>query len=93
MAQVEEQIISEGTQLIWVMTELSHGAPGTAENCRDFMDNRGSDSGLCVGDSQTMPTAFLIDRKGVIRHVHKGFRRGDIEPLRARIAKLVAGGR
>ena len=42
---------------------------------------------------QTMPTSFLIDRRGVIRHVQNGFRRGDVEPLRARIAELVASGR
>jgi peroxiredoxin len=39
---------------------------------------------------ETMPTSFLIDRRGVIRYVHHGFRKGDVEPLRERIAKLVA---
>ena len=39
---------------------------------------------------ETMPTSFLIDRRGVIRHVHHGFRKGDVAPLRERIAKLVA---
>ncbi len=38
----------------------------------------------------TMPTSYLIDRDGVIRHVHEGFRRGDVDPLRARIRALVA---
>jgi peroxiredoxin len=42
---------------------------------------------------ETMPTSFLIDRQGVIRYVHDGFRRGDIEPLRARIAELLAAGK
>lgn len=42
---------------------------------------------------ETMPTSFLIDRSGVVRHVHPGFRRGDIEPLRDRIAQLLAAGR
>jgi peroxiredoxin len=39
---------------------------------------------------ETMPTSFLIDRRGVIRHVHQGFRKGDVEPLRERIQRLVA---
>jgi thiol-disulfide isomerase/thioredoxin len=39
---------------------------------------------------ETMPTSYLIDRKGVIRYVHKGYRDGDIEEIRARIRKLVA---
>jgi thiol-disulfide isomerase/thioredoxin len=42
---------------------------------------------------ETMPTAYLIDRSGVIRHVHRGFRRGDLPALRERIAALVADGR
>ena len=38
---------------------------------------------------ETMPTSYLIDRDGVIRYVHKGFRKGDIEEIRAEISKLV----
>ncbi len=40
-------------------------------------------------DIQTMPTSFIIDRNGVIRHVHSGFRRGDIEGIRAELRKLI----
>ena len=39
---------------------------------------------------ETMPTSFLIDRNGVIRYVHHGFRKNDVGPLRERIAQLVA---
>jgi len=39
---------------------------------------------------ETMPTSYVIDRKGVIRYVHKGFRKGDMEEIRKKIAKLVA---
>lgn len=39
---------------------------------------------------ETMPTSYLIDRDGVIRYVHKGFRKGDVEEIRAEIQKLVA---
>ena len=38
---------------------------------------------------ETMPTSYVIDRNGVIRYVHKGFRKGDMEEIRAQIAKLV----
>ena len=41
---------------------------------------------------ETMPTSFLIDQKGVVRHVHAGFRKGDIEGIREKIQKLVARG-
>ena len=41
----------------------------------------------------TMPTSFLIDRNGVVRHVQRGFRNGDVDPLREKISKLVAEAR
>jgi peroxiredoxin len=39
---------------------------------------------------ETMPTSYLIDRSGVVRYVHRGFRKGDVAELREKIAKLVA---
>jgi peroxiredoxin len=41
-------------------------------------------------DVQSMPTSFLIDRNGVVQHVHRGFRPSDVDELRAQIQKLVA---
>ena len=38
---------------------------------------------------KTMPTSYLIDRSGVVRMVHPGFRNSDVETLRARIKTLV----
>ena len=42
---------------------------------------------------ETMPTSFLIDREGVIRYVHRGFRASDEVDLRARIRDLMASGK
>jgi len=39
---------------------------------------------------ETMPTSFLLDGRGVIRHVHRGFRRGDVPDLREQIRRLLA---
>jgi thiol-disulfide isomerase/thioredoxin len=36
-----------------------------------------------------MPTAYLIDREGIVRHVHKGYRRGDAEKVRALVLRLL----
>jgi peroxiredoxin len=41
----------------------------------------------------SMPTSFLIDRDGIVRHVHRGFRAEDEALLRERIQELVAAGR
>jgi thiol-disulfide isomerase/thioredoxin len=40
-------------------------------------------------DVMAMPTSYLIDRKGNIRHIHQGFRPGESEKLRALITQLV----
>jgi peroxiredoxin len=37
-----------------------------------------------------MPTAFLIDRQGVITAIHQGFRKGDAAKIRAEVEKLLA---
>jgi peroxiredoxin len=40
---------------------------------------------------ETMPTSFLIDRNGVVRLVHRGFKKSDADELRAEIRKLLGG--
>jgi thiol-disulfide isomerase/thioredoxin len=42
---------------------------------------------------ETMPTSFLIDRNGVIRRVHRGFRKEDVPELRSAIQELIRTGR
>lgn len=37
-----------------------------------------------------MPSSYLIDGKGVIKHVHLGFRAGEAEQLRAVVEQLLA---
>lgn len=36
-----------------------------------------------------MPSSFLIDRKGKIRAIHEGFKKGDIEKIRAQVLLLL----
>jgi thiol-disulfide isomerase/thioredoxin len=37
-----------------------------------------------------MPTSFLVDRDGVVRGVHKGFRPGDVAELKVKVEELIA---
>ncbi|MEO1268513.1 MAG: hypothetical protein AAFX99_10475 [Myxococcota bacterium] len=53
VVEVEEQLEAAGAQLIWVMQETSTYEQGTAENCRDFMDELQSNVGLCIGEAET----------------------------------------
>ena len=39
----------------------------------------------------TMPTAFVIDKKGKIHEIHKGFRDGDEKEMEKLIQKLIGG--
>jgi peroxiredoxin len=51
------------------------------------------DRGRTVADRYApakMPSSFLIDRKGVIRHVHAGFRAADRGALEQQIAALLS---
>jgi thiol-disulfide isomerase/thioredoxin len=39
---------------------------------------------------ESMPTSFIIDKQGVVQHVHHGFTATDIEGLEKKIAELLA---
>ncbi len=43
-----------------------------------------------VFEVMAMPTSYIIDKKGNIRHVHQGFRPGETEGLRALVTQLVS---
>jgi thiol-disulfide isomerase/thioredoxin len=40
---------------------------------------------------KTMPTSYIIDRNGVVRYVHAGFRASDVDELRGQIRGLLGG--
>ena len=36
-----------------------------------------------------MPSSYIIDRRGVVRHVHEGFRSGDADDIRSEVEALL----
>ena len=38
---------------------------------------------------ETMPTSYLVDRKGVVHMVHEGFRKEDMEKIKSDISRLI----
>ncbi len=51
-------------------------------------------SGQCPRDFgvRGMPSSYLVDRQGMIRHVHLGFRAGEAEKLQALVEQLLTEG-
>ncbi len=41
-------------------------------------------------DVQAMPSSYLIDKKGIVRHISQGFHAGETDELRKKIAQLLA---
>ena len=53
-----------------------------------LLDPEGNTPGLYA--IKGMPTAFLIDREGVVQHVHEGFKKSDGEAMRQTIEQMLA---
>jgi len=49
-----------------------------------------SDSLAKAFNVKTMPSGYLIDRKGVVRHIHGGFTRSTSDALAEQVEKLLA---
>ncbi|SJM92698.1 TlpA family protein disulfide reductase [Crenothrix polyspora] len=39
---------------------------------------------------ESMPTSFIIDKKGVVQHIHHGFTATDIDELEKKVSELLA---
>lgn len=52
--------------------------------------NHGGEQCAKSFDVQAMPTSYLVDKHGIIRHVHQGFREGEMEELKQQIVQLLA---
>lgn len=37
----------------------------------------------------TMPSSYIVDKRGVVRHVHRGFRQGDGRAIESQVRKLL----
>lgn len=74
----------------------------TADNMRGFLRrHRASfpvvhDASHAVANRYsppTMPTSYIVDRGGIVRHVHPGFRSGDAREMESEIRALLQQGR
>lgn len=62
MAAVEDEILAEGVQIVWVIEQVNFTTAGLYEHCAEFNEEvSGSTAGWCVGDGETMPEAGVFD--------------------------------
>lgn len=62
MAEVEDEIVDAGAQIVWVLEQDPSVVDGTVDSCLSVMDALGSeDQGWCVGDAQTRPEPKTFD--------------------------------
>jgi len=90
---LHNQYHSDGLRVIGInLDEVTEDATRfISKNPVDFMLATDSTKS-CAKDVGViaMPTSYLIDRKGVIRHIHLGFRSGQGDELRKQIQLLLS---
>lgn len=90
--QLEHDMKEQGVHVIGVNLDEK------VKDAEDFLAKHPAHFSIVTDPSKTcakmlevmaMPTSYIIDKKGNIRHVHQGFRPGETEELRALLAQLV----
>ncbi len=93
MNNLDRDLKDQGLQVIGVNLDEN------IDEAKQFLDKRPASFITAVDaeqqcaknfDVKAMPSSYLIDRKGVIRHVHLGFRPGEAEEFRILVEQLLA---
>jgi thiol-disulfide isomerase/thioredoxin len=93
MNGLEHDLRGRGLQILGVNLDENAG------DARDFLAAHPAGfsiaadaEGQCAHDFgvKAMPSTYLIDRNGVVRHEHLGFKPGEAEQLRALVEQLLA---
>ncbi len=89
---LHNQYKAEGLQVIGINLDevIEDAKQFAAKNPVEFIlaaDNTKS----CAKDFGVlaMPTSYLIDRKGIVRYIHLGFRSGQVDDLHKRVKSLL----
>jgi len=91
--ELQQQYAQQGLQVIGInLDEEPEDAekflmqfPATFTLASDLTKQCAEELGVAA-----MPSSYLIDRKGIIRHIHLGFRAGETEALRKLVKQLLA---
>ena len=92
MEEMRKEFAGQGLQVLAVNVDKDLGKAKKFVQKRDLGFPSAQDpDGRLPGTFEvgTMPTSFIIDRKGVIRHIHKGFKPSDMEEIREQVRALL----
>lgn len=94
MNKLDNELRNRGLQVVAINLDEN------AEDAKAFLDSHpasfvnvaDASGGQCPQEFGVMgmPSSYLIDRHGVVRHVHVGFRPGEAEKFRALVEQLLA---
>lgn len=90
MAEMAQSHRKDGLEIIAVsVDETKEDAEGFLKQHPQALTIAYDPEGVCPRDYglETMPTSYLIDRKGQLRHVHRGFSRAD----QTRLSETIVG--
>ncbi|MGH8498739.1 MAG: TlpA family protein disulfide reductase [Methylococcales bacterium] len=90
---VHEEFRPRGLKILGInMDEESGDARAFLKDYPAEFDVLADDNASCAKlfDVKAMPSSYLIDRNGVIRHVHMGFRSDETEQIKQMIQQLLA---
>lgn len=95
LEELSEKFSGKGFKVVGI----SEDEPDDKDKIAGFADNLGAKFSLAWDENksiahayrpETMPTSFLIDRRGVVRYAHVGYREGEEVELEKEIQELLA---
>ena len=93
MNELSRDLKDKGLEVIGInLDELSADAQSFLGRYPANFTIAAANNGQCAKDFgvKAMPSTYLVDRKGTVRHVHLGFRAGEAMELRALVEQLLA---
>lgn len=93
MNELQQQLKDQGLQIVGVnLDENLDDAKAFLSKYPASFTVMADVSKQCAKDFgvQAMPSSYIIDRNGVVHHVHLGFRPGEAKELRELVEKLLA---
>jgi thiol-disulfide isomerase/thioredoxin len=92
MSQLTHEFKDKGLKVIAINLDES------IEDAKEFLAKRPVNFPILIDASKqcaqdfgviAMPSTYIIDKKGFVRHIHRGFRTGEAEELRSLIEQLL----